>query len=268
MSVPGVVEPVATAGLPWRAVLSRIRLEQLSFWRNRQRAFFSFLMPVVLLVLLGELDRHRVYAGERVIDWQVPGLLTFGLAAAIYNNLAVAVTEQRESGILKRLRATPLPARAFVMGQLASSLVVGLCLTVVFVVAARALFGVGLPVGHVVAFGATVLAGVACFAALGLAVTAVIRSAESAVPVVNATYIPLALVSGVFFPGQAGPSWLVTVTRAMPMRALAEALHACWSPGPGTAFEPGRLAAILGWTLVGAVLAARFFRWSPAPSAP
>jgi len=252
--------------LGWGAALGRIRLEQLCFWRHRQRAFFSFLMPAVLLVLLGELNRHRVVGGLRVIDWQVPGLLTFGLAAAIYNNLAVTVTEQREAGILKRLRATPLPARAFVVGQLGSSLIVGMCLTAVFVVAARTLFGIGLPLGHVLAFVVTVLAGAACLAALGLAVTTLIRSAESAVPVANATYIPLALVSGIFFPGQGGPSWLVSATRAMPIRALAEALQACFVAGPGSAWRPERLLVLVGWTVLGGFCAARFFRWAPTGS--
>lgn len=266
MSAPIALEVAPTPRLG-RGALARIRLEQLSFWRNRQRAFFSFLMPVVLLVLLGELDRNRMYDGRRVIDWLVPGLLTFGLAAAIYNSLAVIITEQRESGILKRLRATPLPPRDFVVGQLGSSLIVGLFLTAVFVIAAQGLFGIGLPVHHVFAFAITVLAGVVCFAALGVAVTACIRSADSAVAVTNATYVPLALVSGIFFPGQGGPSWLVQITRAMPMRALAEALQATFTSGSGLGFRPERLAVILGWALLGAIAAVRFFRWAPTGSA-
>jgi ABC-2 type transport system permease protein len=255
---------VASGLRSWRLALARIVFEQRGFWRNRQRAFFSFLMPVILLVLLGELDRHATYSGVRVINWQVPGLLTFGLATAIYNNLAVDVTEQRESGILKRLRATPLPAWAFVVGQVGSSLIAGVSLTIVFLAAARGLFGIGLPLGHVPAFVLTVMAGVACFAALGLAITAVIRSASSAVAVANATYIPLALVSGVFFPGQGGPAWLVTLTRAMPMRAIAEALQACFMSEPGTAMRPERLMVTSAWTLGGAVCAVAFFRWAPS----
>jgi ABC-2 type transport system permease protein len=266
MSAPAAFSARPPVKLGWGAAMGRIHLEQLGFWRNRQRAFFSFLMPVMLLVLLGELDRHRVVAGLRVIDWEVPGFLTFGLAAAIYNNLAVTVTEQRETGILKRLRATPLPTRTFVVGQLGSSLIVGMCLTVVFVVAARALFGIGLPLNHALAFVTTVLAGAACFAALGLAMTALIRSAEAAVAVTNATYVPLALISGIFFPGQGGPSWLVSATRAMPMRALAEALQVCFLPGPGLALRPERLLVLVGWAAIGAVCAVRFFRWSPTGS--
>jgi ABC-2 type transport system permease protein len=240
-----------------------VHLEQLGFWRSRQRAFFSFLMPVVLLVLLGELNRHRVIGGISVIDWEVPGFLTFGLAAAIYNNLAVTITEQREAGILKRLRATPLPARAFIAGQLGSSLIVGSGLTIVFVMAAWLLFGVRLPAVHVAAFAASVLAGAACFAALGLAVTCAIRSAEAAVPVANATYVPLALVSGIFFPGQGGPAWLVSATRAMPMRALTEALQAAFLASPGAGLRPGLLLVLVAWTAAGAACAARFFRWVP-----
>lgn len=254
----------ATTGLhSWRLAATRIRLEQRSFWRNQQRALASFLMPVLLLVLLGELDRRTTYSGVRVIDWQVPGLLTFGLATAIYLNLAVNLTQQRESGILKRLRATPLPSRAFVVGQLGSTLISGMVLTIVYVIAARGLFGIGISLDHLLAFVLTVLAGVVCFAALGIAVTALIRSADAAVAVANATYIPLALVSGIFFPGQGGPSWLVQITRAMPMRALAEALQACFRSGTGNGFEPSRLIAILAWAASGTVLALLFFRWSP-----
>jgi ABC-2 type transport system permease protein len=263
LTVPG---GAVAAPKSWRTSLARIRLEQLGFWRSRQRASFSFLMPVMLLVLLGQLDRHLVVGGVHVINWLVPGMLTFGLAAAVYNNLAVTIVEQREAGILKRLRATPLPAGAFVVGQLGSSLIVGACLTAVFVAAAKVLFGIGLPAGHVGAFVVTVLAGSACFAAWGLAVTAVIRSADAAVPVANATYIPLALVSGIFFPGQGGPSWLVTATRALPMRPLAECLYTTFQPSPGLGFQPGRLAVVAAWTLVGAALAVRFFRWVPRSS--
>lgn len=266
MTVAGTVSKVPARRSSWRVGAARVRLEQLTFWRNRQRAFFSFLMPIVLLIVLGELDRHQIYSGRRVIDWQVPGLLTFGLATAIFNNLAVNVTEQRESGILKRLRATPLPAGAFVAGQLGSSLIVGASLTLVFVIAARVLFGIGLPLAHVAAFTVTVFAGAACFAALGLAATAAIRSADSAVAVANAIYIPLALVSGVFFPGQDGPQWLVTLTRAMPMRALAEALESSFQ-GTGTAFQPERLATVLVWTALGAACTVAFFRWTPTRSA-
>lgn len=267
MTAPIANGRTRTARPGWRLAAARIHLEQRGFWRNRQRAFLSFLMPVVLLVVLGELDHHQTYAGLRVVEWQVPGLLTFGLATAIYNNLAVNVTEQRESGILKRLRATPLPGGAFVAGQLGSSLIVGAILTAVFVAAARVLFGIGIPLAHLAAFILTVLAGAACFAALGLAVTALIRSANSAVAVANATYIPLALVSGIFFPGQGGPSWLISLTRALPMRPLAEALQACFLTRDGTALQPERLATILAWAVLGAVCAARFFRWSPARSA-
>jgi ABC-2 type transport system permease protein len=266
VSVPVAYGGARFARLGCGVSLRRIRLEQIGFWRNRQRAFFSFLMPVVLLVLLGELDHNTIYSGVRVIDWQVPGVLTFGLATAIYNNLAVAVTEQRESGILKRLRATPLPPRAFVAGQIGSSLIVGLCLTSVFVGAARALFGVSLPSGHVLAFVVTVLTGAICFAALGLAITAVIRNAESAVAVANATFIPLAVISGIFFPGQGGPPWLVSATRAMPLRSLAEALQVCFSNRAGLAFSPERLGVLLAWGAVGAICAARYFRWAPSRS--
>lgn len=66
MSRPLALDTSRLTRLGWGVAFGRIRFEQVGFWRNRQRAFFSFLMPVVLLVLLGELDRNTIYSGVRV----------------------------------------------------------------------------------------------------------------------------------------------------------------------------------------------------------
>jgi len=248
-----------------RATGRRVRLEQLCFWRHRQMAFFTFLLPVALLVLLGEMNGHNRYEGVRVIDWEVPGLLAFGLISATYTNLAINVTSLRETGILKRLRATPLSARTFVLGQIGSSLLVAGYLTTIFVIAARALFGVSVPLSHVPAFLITLLVGAACFCALGLAVTIPIRSAEAASPIVQATYIPLALVSGVFFTPNTGGPVLRAVTGALPLRPLAAALDACFAHGaPGAGWRPADLAVMAAWGAAGAIMARRAFRWTPS----
>lgn len=247
-----------------RMAVRRIGLEQRSFWRHRQNAFWAFLLPVILLVVLGETDGHRLYHGMRVVNLEVPGLLTFGLVAATYNNLAVTITTQRETGILKRLRATPLPVRTFIVGQIGSSLVVGCCLTIVFVIASRLLFGISMPMRHAPAFIVTVALAAACFCALGLAATIAIHTAESASPIVNASYIPLALVSGVFFTPDAGTPWLRTITGFMPLRPLTEAVQACFLHNAGTAWQVNHLAVLACWGTAGALLAWRYFRWSPS----
>lgn len=244
-------------------VFGRVRLEQRSFWRNPQSAFFTFLLPVALLVLLGAVNHGRDASGERTITLEVPGILAFGLIAATYANLAVTVSAQRDEGILKRLRATPLPAWVFVAGQIGSALLTALLLTLVFVVMGRVLFGVALPAAHAPAFAVTVLVGSACFCSLGLALTVGVRNAAAASPIANATYVPLTLVSGVFFPSDVGPPWLRGLVSAFPVRPLSAAMQATFRPhSPGLAFSGVALAVLAAWALVGTLISVRWFRWT------
>ena len=101
---------VPARGRPVRRLfIHQLRAEQLVFWRSREAAFFIFLFPVLLLVVLLSRYHGGKYQGEPV-RWEVlAGLVGYGCANTTFAGLAIQLVLRRESGILKRLRSTPLP---------------------------------------------------------------------------------------------------------------------------------------------------------------
>ncbi|MCH8051169.1 MAG: ABC transporter permease, partial [Chloroflexi bacterium] len=106
--------------------------------------------------------------------------------------------------------------------------------------------------------------GAATFCALGLALTAVIPSADAAPAITNATILPLLFISNVFIPLQDPPAWLAFVGDVFPLKHFAAALQTAFHPDTtGAGFEWGDLAVIAVWGIVGTGLALRFFSWEP-----
>src|SRR2546430_6822574 len=162
-------------------LVHQLRGEQRLFWRSRELAFFTFMLPIVFFVLLGSVyggdtiraDGHR-FKGSHYL---LAGMLGYGVAATAFAGLSIMLVIRREGGILKRLRATPLPPWAYVSAILGSTLVVYAIESVVLVLLGRLLFGVHWPY-DLLSLVLTLLLGGPAFPAMGLALTAAVRSAE------------------------------------------------------------------------------------------
>ena len=246
-----------------KLVWHQARLEQRSFWRNPDRYFFTFAIPVLLLVIFGAIA-HRAsgHGGPRPQELIVPGFLAFGIIVAAYGNLAATVSLLRGEGVLKRIRATPLPPRAYIAAQIVSVVAISLVLAAVCVGLGAAIFHVTPLARESLVFVGVLVLGVASFAALGLAVTAVIRRADAAAPVTNATYIPLAIISGTFSYDLVLPGWLNRAAGLFPIKAFTDALRACYNPLAHGAVA-GNLVVLAAWAGAGILLTRRYFRWNP-----
>jgi ABC-2 type transport system permease protein len=246
-----------TVSLAFRQAL----LEQRSFWRSAEYALFTFALPIALLLLIGsttatgdlpgtQVDRHMIF---------VPSMIAFGVIVAAYVNLGAKLATLRHDGVLKRIRTTPLPAGAYLSGVLGSTAATTLAITVCVMALGAAAFGAvprgsGLP-----EMAGGLVLGIACFGSLGLALSVVAGSAESAAPIANATYLPLAIMSGIFSPAFRVPHWLSGAVGLFPVRALAQVLQQGYSPvvhAPAT-----DLLVLIAWTAAGGAFAAWRFRW-------
>lgn len=231
-----------------------------SFWRNSAAAVFTLAFPllflVVLTLLFGQGDVE--VAGVRISSgvFYVPSIAAFGLITACYTNIAMSVTIQRDQGLLKRVRGTPLPAGAWLGGRvihatLVGALLVGICIA----------YGMAFQDVAVASWPGLVLSvviGSVSFAALGLAITAAIPSADAASAIVNATVLPLMFISDVFVPMHQPPAWIEAIAQFFPVRAFSEAMQASVVSGMPSASD---LAWVAAWGVVGALVAARWFRW-------
>ena len=244
-----------------RVFVHQVRSEQLVFWRSREAAFFIFLFPLLLFVLLGS-----VYSGkfeDLPVAWRVlAGLISYGCANTAFAGLAIQLVLRRESGILKRLRSTPLPPATYVAALLTSTLVVFGLQTVALFLLGRSLYGTPFPpdVGSLVV---TVVIGAAVFAALGTATASVIRSAEGASAVVNFILLPMAFLSGAFGPTKGYPAVLRAIGDVLPLTYLVKLVDAVYLHGQGVWTQPEALLVLLGWGLAGLVFTTFKFRWEP-----
>ncbi len=244
-----------------RLFVHQLRSEQLVFWRSREAAFFIFLFPLLLFVLLGS-----VYSGkfQRVpVAWAVlAGLISYGCANTAFAGLAIQLVLRRESGILKRLRSTPLPPATYLAALLASTLVVFGLQTVALFLLGRSFYGTPFP-PDIGSFVVTIVIGAAVFAALGTATASVIRSAEGASAVVNFILLPMAFLSGAFGPTRGYPAVLRAIGDVLPLTYLVKLVDAVYLHGHGVWTQPEALLILLGWGLAGLVFTIFKFRWEP-----
>jgi ABC-2 type transport system permease protein len=247
-------------------VVHQTRLEQRAFWRNPETAFFTFALPVGLLLIFGATSAHDDVPGRpdlKGLTLFVPGILAFGIIVAAYGSLAATIAVLRSEGVLKRIRATPLPPGSYLAGHLTSVVATSTLIAVTTIVLGWISFGVAPRADALVALPVTLVLGITCFAALGLAISTVIPNGTAAGAITNGTYIPIALISGTFNSGLRLPGWLDTIVSALPIKALTDALRAGFDPAART-WPVGDLAVLAVWTVVGVAVAHRFFRWEPA----
>jgi ABC-2 type transport system permease protein len=177
---------------------------------------------------------------------------------------AISITADRETGVLKRVRGTPLPSWVFIAGRVGNALVISVLMAVIVTLLGRVVYGVTIPDETLPAILVTLVVGAASFACLGFAMTVVIPSEEAAPAVTNAIALPLYFISGIFIPESEIPDGVLNVADAFPFRHFFEAFFNAFDPATtGIGFEWGNLAIVAAWGLAGLVVAALFFRWTP-----
>lgn len=245
-----------------RLLLHQLRAEQKLFWRSRELAFFTFLLPILFFLILASAYGDEEIDGADGYLFLLAGMIGYGASATTFAGLALLLVIRRESGVLKRLRATPLPGWAYIVAVLGSIVFVFFLEAIALVALGRLAFDVALPDNPFSLFAALAL-GAAAFAALGVALTTVIRSAEGSSAVVNAIYLPVAFISGSFFSSDAFPRVLRAVAEVLPLVHLIRLVRDVMVYGDHIWEDPGSVAMVLGWGIFGAVVALRGFRWEP-----
>jgi len=253
-----------------RLFVHEFRTEQLLFWRNREAAFFTFFLPVIFFLIFGSVygDDRIALAGRdyvRGASFLEAGMIGYGVAATCFAGLGITLVVRRESGILKRIRATPLPAITYLLGVLASTFVVFLIEAVLIVGIGRLLFSVAVP-DRLFSLAAVLALGALSFAALGLGITGLVRSAEGSSAVINAVYLPMAIISGTFFSPRSYPEFLRVIADVLPLTHYTELTrdvmlrhYHVWSDG-------GAIGVVALWGAIGLIAAVRGFRWQPRES--
>jgi ABC-2 type transport system permease protein len=247
-------------------VAHQARFDLLAFLRNRQARFFTLVLPILFLVIFVSVFGNDKIGPEHVkaSTYYVPGLSALGVIAGSFVNLVISITAQREAGILKRRRSTPVPAWVLIAGRALVAIVVALAVMTVLLVIGRFAYGVRLPAETLPGVVLTGIVGAVTFCCLGYALSTAIRSADSAQPMVQAIMLPLYFISGVFIPNVSLPRWLRDVAKAFPVQHLAAGLRHAFDPATrGVGIVWTDLGVLALWAGVGLVVALTRFVWTP-----
>ena len=217
-----------------------------------------------MFVLLGSVygDEFIEDEGVRASNYLLAGMLGYGAISTGFAGIAIMVVVRRESGILKRLRATPLPAWMYIASVLGATLIAFALEALCLIGLGKLLFDTEVP-SRVVSLVLALLLATAAFTALGLALTTVIRSAEGSSALVNAIYLPLSFISGAFFSPGDFPDILRAVADVLPLVYVIELVRDVLVKGAEIWDRPGAVAVIAAWGIAGALVAVRRFRWTP-----
>lgn len=268
----------------------QVRFTNKAFWRNPASAFFTFALPMMFLViftsLLGKGTAKFANVEINRSTYYVFTMAAFGVITACFTNIAMTVSFQRDQGILKRTKGTPLPSWAYLFGRVVHAMFVAAVLVVITLIFGRVFYSAALPTGRPLAeFVLTFVVAALSFAALGLAITAMVPNADAAPAVVNATILPLLFISGIFIPTNDAPGWIRGLAAFFPVKHFVDAMRSsylgnlmtaiphscpagappenCVSLVPVFNFRWLDLVYVAAWGIVGLALAVRYFSWEP-----
>jgi ABC-2 type transport system permease protein len=253
-------------------VLAQARMAILVALRTPRTIIFTAAFPLILLVLFNSLFNHggkdtATLPNDVKISAQAyftAGIVAYAVALSTFTTLAVSITTQRERGQLKRLRGTPMPSWTFIVAQILRATAQALAMTVLLVAIGVLAYGVEFPGASFLGFLVYVALGTATLCTLGIALTAFTPTVDAASTIAPFSVVILAFFSGVWIPIDQLPHWLQEVGRIFPLYHLAIGLQSTLSPeASGTGLEADNVAPLLVWTLIGAFIATRRFRWEP-----
>ncbi|MBQ1081717.1 MULTISPECIES: ABC transporter permease [unclassified Nocardiopsis] len=278
MSTDTVTETAATPapdapGRPPGAVrvgLSRGWMEIRTFSREWESLIFTFSLPALILVMFAAIFDGMFDMEMAAVDYYLPGLIAMGLMSVSFQTLGIAIAVERDQGALRRLRGTPMPPSAYFVGKtlLVLFLAVG---QMALLLAVAALFFGGTMPSTLAAWSTIawvfVLGTVGC-SLLGIAMSSLARTAQTASAVVVIPFLLLQFTSGIFVPVHLMPDWILTGAALFPLLWMAQGMRAAFFPDEMAVMEMSgawdlhMVALVLGgWCVVGLVLTLLTFRW-------
>jgi ABC-2 type transport system permease protein len=247
------------------------RLEMLQFMRSREAVVFTMLFPVVMILIFASIFRGEIGSGVQFTQYFVTGMIATGLMTAGFQNLAIQIPIERDRGVLKRLRGTPMPKWVYFAGKVIVVAVIAVTETALLLAVAAGLFGLHLPstLGAWLTFAWVSVLGVTGCTLCGIAFSSLARTGRSAPAVVTPVALVLQFISGVFFVFTELPRWMQQIAALFPLKWMCQGLRSVFLPEsfgalePGGSFELGRVALVLGaWCVIGLILCLTTFRWT------
>jgi ABC-2 type transport system permease protein len=244
---------------------AQLRYQLILLARNPRALITALVLPAMLLALeLGRVQHlGATQAGMTVLAPRVAGLFVFGAAAIALMSHALTLVVAREDGVLRRWRASPLPAATYFTAKIVITVLAADAAGAVLVLLSVEMAKLHLTAHAVLAMLAAGTLGALALAAAGTAITALISNAQAAQPVLMLVYLPLIFLSGSFGPTSL-PHWVSTAVSYLPVQPMIDALTRGLAASGGTLLPAHDIAVLVAWLAGGLVASLLFFRWDPS----
>lgn len=235
----------------------------LQILRNPQTLFWNLVFPIFLLVIYNFVFGRYAVAGTNFMTWVVPGIIALNIMSFGLIGGATNIVDMREKGVLRRLRATPLPPLQFIGANLVNY--VGVCLlqSISVVIAARVLFGVSYPIVNLLLALPLVLISIVVFVAIGQVISGVAQKMGIALAISQLLYFAQMFISDTVMPADQLPEWLRAIMPWLPSYVMGDLIRPAFLSGGTNERFLFNLVLMLGYGGIAAVIAAKTFRWDP-----
>lgn len=241
----------------WKLMWVEIKI----FVREPLGVLGTVIIPVVMFLVLGRALRDVPGSGpsSRLLGEDIPIFAAIFIAISAVLSLVAIMSIYRESGILRRLRATPLQPLTILGAHVFVKLVFTGITLGFLVLAGRRFYPVTLDL-HPVRFGIALLVSMMTIFSIGFVIAGVIPTARFAQPIGSIILYPMLAVSGIFVPIDAFPRGWRLLSEFLPLTHAVSLLRGAWI-GAGWADQLGHLGVLVLYTVLGVVVASRVFRW-------
>ncbi|MFI7218463.1 ABC transporter permease [Micromonospora maritima] len=269
-AAPVAAVPARRLG-PGALALRQGRLEITQFLRSRESVVFTMGFPIIMILIFAAIFSDEIAPGVSYTQYFITGMIATGLMTVSFQNLGIWIPIERDRGVLKRYRGTPMPKWVWFAGKVIMVVVIGIAETALLLAVSVALFDLDLPqtAAKWLTFGWVAVLGVTACTLCGIAISSLARTARSGSAVVTPVALVLQFISGVFFVFTNLPTWMQQVAAIFPLKWMCQGLRSVFLPDsfggqePGGSFELGRVALVLGlWCVIGLVLCLTTFRWT------
>jgi ABC-2 type transport system permease protein len=251
--------------------LRQISIEFKQFLRSKQAVVFTMGFPIIMIVIFGSIFTGDLGGGVKFTQYFVTGMIASGLMVTGFQALAIQIPIERDRGVLKRLRGTPMPRSVYFIGKVGMVLMIAVAETVLLLAIAVPLFDVSLPdtAARWLTFAWVSLLGITACTLGGIAFSSLAKTGRSAPALVTPVALVLQFISGVFFVFTELPTWMQQVASLFPLKWMCQGMRSVFLPDSFATQEPtgdwelGRVALVLGaWCVGGLILCLTTFRWT------
>lgn len=250
-------------------------LELRQFWRQSDAVFFSFLLPVLFVVIFSTVFDDEITGPPGTDPVPFPqyfaaGMIAAGIMSTTFATLATSIAVEQHNGALKRLAGTPLPRSAYFAGKLALAGVTSAIQTAVILTIGVSLYGMSLPSEPSLwgLFAAVFVLGVSACSLLGIAYTRLIWNANAAATATQPPFLTLQFISGVFFPYSEIPGFLKAFASLFPLKWMVQGFRQVFLPDwvaiddYGGSWQTNLVLVVLAsWALASFLIARYTFQW-------